>query len=259
MNNKELREHVIESLDKGIRLDGRKPTEYREIKLERNVSKNAEGSARVTIGDTELIVGVKLSVETPYPDLPDEGTMSIGAELLPLSSPEFESGPPGIGAIELARVTDRGIRESNAIDTKKLCIKEGEKVWMIAVDLVSINADGNLFDASALGAVAALQETKFPKFDGEKVDYAEKTKDKIPLIKIPVSVTVCKIGKHFILDPTEEEEKAVDARLTVVTEKDGKICAMQKGGEATLTAEDIAEMVDLASDKAKELRKHLEK
>lgn len=259
MNHDGLKEHIIESLDKGIRLDGRKATEYRDIKIERNVIKNAEGSAKITIGETELIVGIKLSVEAPYPDMPGEGTMSVGAELLPLSNPDFESGPPGIQAIELARVTDRGIRESKTIDTKKLCIKEGEKVWMISIDIVSINDSGNLFDASALASVAALQETTFPKFDGEKIDYSQKTKDKLPLNKSPVSITVCKIGKHFIVDPITEEENAIEARLTVVTEKDGTICAMQKGGDAPLVSEEIEKMVDIAIEKAKELRKHLEK
>lgn len=259
MNNNGLRGHIIETLDKGIRLDGRNATEYRDIKLERNVIKNAEGSAKVTIGETELIVGVKMSVESPYPDMPNEGTMSVGAELLPLSNPDFESGPPGIQAIELARVTDRGIRESKTIDTKKLCIKEGEKVWMVAVDIVSINDAGNLFDASALASMAALQETVLPKFDGEKIDYSQKSKEKLHISKSPVSITVCKIGKHYIVDPTTEEEEVVDARLTVVTEKDGTICAMQKGGDSPLVSEDIEKMVDLAIDKAKELRKHLEK
>src|SRR3989344_7191901 len=126
MNNSDLKGHILEALNQGIRFDGRKLTEYREILVEVGVAKNAEGSARVKIGETELIVGVKMEVAEPYPDIPDEGTMSVGAELLPLSNPDFELGPPGIEAIELARVVDRGIRESKCIDFKKLCIEIGE-------------------------------------------------------------------------------------------------------------------------------------
>lgn len=259
MTNPELKEHILEYLKNGIRFDGRKAAEYREIELERNFIKNAEGSARAKIGDTEVIVGIKAAVEKPYPDLPEEGTISVGAELLPLSNPEFEPGPPGIEAIELARVVDRGIRESKAIDTKKLCITAGEKVWMLYIDIVVINDDGNLFDAAALAAVAALQETKFPKYDGVKIDYKEKTKEKLHFSKTPVSVTVCKIGDYFVIDPIDEEEKAVEARLTVATEKDETICALQKGGETTLTSEEILKMIELGIEKGKELRKHLEK
>src|SRR3989338_4461113 len=161
--NEQLREHIIKSLSAGIRFDGRKPLEYRKVTVEYGVSKNAEGSSRVKIGETEVIAGVKLSMDKPYSDTPDDGVMSVNAELLPLSSPEFESGPPNEQSIELARVVDRGIRESKAIDTKKLCIKKNEKVWMISVDIVTINDSGNLIDASAIAALAALKDTKFPE------------------------------------------------------------------------------------------------
>jgi len=173
---------------------------------------------------------------------------------LPLSNPKFESGPPGIQATELARVVDRGIRESKTIDFKKLCVKEGEKVWLILIDICTLNDAGNLFDASALVAYAALQNTVFPKFDGEKVDYKEKTNKKLQLKNIPLSVTVCKIGDKFIVDPTTDEEQVIDARLTVATIEDGTLCALQKGGESSLTQEEIIQMMDIGIKKGKELR-----
>ena len=112
---RELRSHIISLLEANTRLDGRKLTEYRKpITVEYGVVKTAEGSARVKIGETDVMVGVKLEVGEPYPDTPNEGTIIVGAELLALSNPEFEPGPPGIQAIELARVVDRGIRESIA-------------------------------------------------------------------------------------------------------------------------------------------------
>ena len=63
--------HILKSLGEGLRFDGRKPDEFRHISLESGITKNAEGSARVRMGDTDVIVGVKLSVETPYPDTPE--------------------------------------------------------------------------------------------------------------------------------------------------------------------------------------------
>lgn len=252
---RDLKEHVVKLLKADTRLDGRKPLDFRKpITVEYGVSKTAEGSARVKIGGTEVIVGVKLEVMEPYPDNQDQGTIMVGAELLPLSNPEFESGPPGIKAIELARVVDRGIRESKALDFKKLCIKEGEKVWVVVIDICSINDEGNLLDASALAALAALKDTRFPKFDGEKIDYAEKTDEKLPLSREPLPVTVIKIGDSFIVDPLIDEEKVIEARLTVASTEEGTLCAMQKGGETPLTTDDISKMVDIALDKAKELR-----
>lgn len=253
--NEDLRQHVLTLLESDKRLDGRKPLEYREpIKVEYGFTSTAEGSAKVTMGDTEVMVGVKMEVGEPYPDTPGEGTIIVGAELLPLSNPEFEAGPPGIQAVELARIVDRGIRESKTIDFKSLCIKKGEKVWLVLIDVITLNDSGNLFDASALAAYAALQNAVFPKFDGEKIDYTERTHNKLELKNIPLSVTVCKIGSKLIVDPTTEEEKVIDARLTVATIEDGTLCALQKGGESPLTHEEIIKMIEIGTEKGKELR-----
>lgn len=254
-----MRNHVIKLLSKGVRLDGRKLDEYRQpLKVEKAAFPQAEGSARVQMGNTDVIVGVKLEVMTPYPDQPTKGSIMVGAELLPLASPDFESGPPSIDAIELARVVDRGIRESGCMNFEKLCITEGEKVWMICIDIVPVNADGNLFDAASLGAIAALQDAKFPTIDENgKVDYKHKTEEKLPIVKAPVEVTLYKIGNDFIVDPSREEEKFVDARLTIATLEDGSVCAFQKGGDDALTEDEIFKAVDIAVKKGQELRKLL--
>ena len=254
---KELRSHIIKLFGSDTRLDGRKFTDFRPIKLETNVTKSAEGSARISIGKTDVIVGIKTEVMKPFPDTQDEGGIMVGAELLPLASPDFELGPPGIQAIEIARVVDRGIRESKALDFKKLCIKEGEKVWMLIIDICIINDSGNLLDASALAAVAALKDMRFPKYEDDKLDYKEKTDKKLDLKDLPVTVTVIKIGDRLIVDPDLDEEKVIDARLSVASLSDGTLCALQKGGDYPLTSEEIDRMVDIALQKAKELRKHI--
>ena len=255
---RELRTHIISLLNADVRLDGRGLTEYRKpIEVEYGIVKTAEGSARVKIGETEVMVGVKMQVGEPYPDTPNEGTIIVGAELLPLSNPDFELGPPGIQAIELARVVDRGIRESKALDFKKLCIEDGKKIWMVIIDICPINDAGNLFDASSLAALAALKDTRYPEFNGDKVDYKEKTDKRLELEKMPIAVTVIKIGNKFIVDPDTDEEKAVDARLTVSSIQNGTLCAMQKGGDYPLSVEDIDKMLDIGIEKGKELRKCL--
>ncbi len=128
-------ERIRKYLKESKRFDNRKLDEFREITIETGVSENAEGSAKVKIGKTEVLVGVKMDVAEPYPDSPDKGNLMTTAELLPLSSPRFETGPPKFNAIELGRVIDRVIRESKFIDFEKLCIKEGEKVWAVFVDI----------------------------------------------------------------------------------------------------------------------------
>lgn len=245
--NRSLKEHAARFFEQGIRFDGRKLDEYRDITIEYGISKSAEGSAKVQIGETQVLAGVKLSMEKPFPDTPDEGTLMVNVELVPMANPEFETGPPGIDAIELARVVDRGIREAKAIDTTQLCIKSGEKCWGVLIDVIPINDAGNLFDAASLAAIAALLDAKFPEFDGTTVDYKTRTDKGLTLTKRPLGVTVIKSGNHLFVDPTDAEEEIIDARLTVVTEESGIICALQKGGEGALTLEEVEAMLELGS------------
>lgn len=258
--NEAMKKHMLGVLAKGVRFDGRKLDEYREIVVEPNYAgKNAEGSARVKIGYSEVVAGVKMEVMKPYPDSPDSGSMMVNVELLPLSNPEFESGPPSIDSIELSRVVDRAIREAKYIDFKKLCVTQGEQAWMVIIDIYPVNADGNLFDACALAAVVALREAVFPKLDGEAVDYKTKTKERLPLDekKMPLACTVLKAGEFFFVDSTHEEEKFLDARLSVGVLPNGNLCSLQKGGDCSLSVEEISRMIDLAVEKTKELRKKL--
>jgi len=253
------KEHLLKALKANVRYDGREKLQFRPISVEYGISKNAEGSARVKIGGTEVLAGVKMEVMTPYPDSPDKGNLMVNAELLPMSNPDFEPGPPGQQATEIARVVDRAIRESKAIDVKKLCIKEAEKVWGVLIDVVSINDEGNLQDASALAAIAALKDAKFPELNKHmEIDYDKPlTKKGLPLAQEPVEVTVIKIGEELFVDPLLPEEAQVEARITVgVTEK-GATCALQKGGVAPLSVDDLDKMIGIAIDAAADIRKAL--
>lgn len=255
----DLKKQIVFLLSKGTRLDGRKAEQYRKVTVELGVSKNAEGSARVKIGDTEVIAGVKMEVMKPYPDAPNVGSLMVNVELAPMSSPDFESGPPSIDAIELARITDRAIRESKTIDVAKLCITPGEKVWMVVIDVCPINSAGNLFDAVSLAAMAAVKDAVFPGFDGETIDYKNKTSDPLPLSKTPISVTVFKYGNNLVVDPTVDEGRVYDARLTIAVLENNNICSLQKGGEAELSEDEISKMLDIAIEKSKDLRDKIPK
>src|SRR3989338_1418264 len=253
-----MKEQMLKYVSKGLRYDGRGLLDFRDVKVEYGVAPTAEGSARVTIGGTIVLAGVKLSVENPYPDTPNKGNLMVNAELLPLSSPDFETGPPGDLANEVARVVDRSIREGKTVDFEKLCISEGEKVWSVAIDVVSVNDEGNLLDASALAALAALRNTRFPVIDEKyNINYAEKTDKVLPLQSEPVLVTVYFVGDSVLVDPSFEEEPDVSARLSVACLADGSVCAMQKGGSGALSSEQILKAIDLAVEKSGVLRSKL--
>jgi len=247
-------EYIIKLLEKDERLDGRKLDEFRKITIEKNPVERPEGSSRVKIGKTDVIVGVKMEFGEPYPDAPNVGVLRTEAEFLPLAHPDFTSGPPGEDATEVARVIDRGIRESESIDVEKLCITEGEKVWSVFVDFYPINHDGNLIDSGSLAAIVALKSTKIPNIDKDgKID-RENLKDPLIILHTPITITVGKVGDKMLVDPTFEEEEILDSKLSIAVTEEDKVVSMQKIG-GPLTDDDVDKMIDIAVKKAKELRK----
>ncbi len=254
-------ERIREYLKEGKRFDGRKPEEFRELIIETGVSKNAEGSARVKLGNTEVIVGIKMDVSEPYADSKDSGNLMVTAEFLTMSSPRLDLGPQPFESLELARVIDRGIRESHYIDLKKLCIEEGKKVWTVMIDIYTINDDGNLMDAAGIGAVAALKNARIPEYNEEtgKTKFGEWTEKKISLTKeLPVSLTIHKIGNNLLIDPTKEEEDISETRVTVCS-SNGTVHSMQKGNSKELTIEEFNKVLDLVEKTESEIAKQLEK
>ena len=249
---------IVSLLKDGKRLDGRGAFDLRDISIETGISDKAEGSARVRIGKTEVIVGVKMAVQEPYTDHEDEGTMVVGMEFNPMAGERYEPGPPKINAIELSRVVDRGVRESGFIDWKKLCIKEGEKVWSVMIDIYCINDDGNVLDASSLGVVSALKLARFPVYDDkeDQIKYGELSDKKLPLTdNVPLAMTFYKVGNKILFDPNRDEEDASDARMTLAVsapDKEKIINSMQKGMITPISIDEmdqIIEQVDKVYDK----------
>ncbi|MBP1908785.1 exosome complex protein Rrp42 [Methanolobus bombayensis] len=243
------KDYIYNLMLKGKRADGRNFDEIRDIEISTNVIEKAEGSAWIKMGGTEILVGVKMQVGTPFPDSADQGVIITSMELNPIASPDFEAGPPRENAIEMARVTDRGIRESGAIDLNKLCITEGEEVWMVFIDIHVLNNEGNIQDVSSLGAIAALLTAVVP---GEREGRGEDMP--MPIRDMPVSVTLVDIGGEMMVDPDLDEETVCDTRITIVSNQDGSISGMQKSGDGALTEEKLLKAVSIACQKASELR-----
>ena len=241
---------ILSMIEKGLRIDGRKPEDIRSIKIITNYLDKAEGSAYVELGKTKVIAGVKVEVGEPFRDMPDLGVLTVHAEFVPLASPSFEPGPPDENAIELSRVIDRSFRELGAVELEKLAIIPGKKVWIVWVDLYIIDHDGNLLDASMLAALAALKLTKIPGYtiDEENVIIdKESTSGMLPLKEESVYVHIAKIGNHLIVDPSLDEEVVADARIAFSISRDGRIAGIQKMGQGGMSMEEITKAMELAN------------
>jgi exosome complex component RRP42 len=244
--------YITEMISNGTREDGRGMYDFRDIKITKGTLGNAEGSAQVDLGKTRVLVGIKVDLDEPMDDTPNVGNMVTSAELLPLASEDYETGPPSPESIELARVVDRGIRHGNCIDMEKLFIEEG-KVWGLFFDIYVINFDGNLIDASALAAMAALTDVRMPTYEDGKV-IREKTNQRIDITNVVSSTTFSKINKRIVLDANSDEENAAEGRLSIAT--DGEhIRSMQKGKRGGFFANEIDELIDISLKKSMELKK----
>jgi exosome complex component RRP42 len=250
------RDYIQNLVREGKRIDGRGFEDRRPIQINTSFCvEKSPGSAMVKIGETEVLAGVSLDVGEPYPDSPTAGVMTVSAEFRPIADPNFETGPPREDAIEVARVADRGIRESGTIDTEKLFIEE-DKVWVVFVDLHVLNNSGNLIDAAGIAAIASLLDARMPKYEDGKIIRGE-WGGKLPITCEPIPLTIAKVAGKLLVDPLLEEEYSMDARLTVTTTD--TVNAMQKGGVGSFTVAEVERAVDLAFSKADEIRKILRK
>ncbi|AMM54624.1 exosome complex protein Rrp42 [Pyrococcus kukulkanii] len=253
-----MRDHILNLLKEGKRIDDRGFEDYRPIEIEVGLIEKAEGSALVRLGSTQVLVGIKTTLGEPFPDTPNMGVMTTNVELVPLASPTFEPGPPDERAIELARVVDRGIRESRALNLEKMVIVPGKIVRVVFIDVHVLDHDGNLMDAIGIAAIAALMNAKVPK-----VEYNEETgevkvledKEPLPVEKIPIPVTFAKIGSVLVVDPNLEEEQVMDGKLTITTDETGHISAVQKSEAGAFKLEEVMYAVETAFKKAEYIRK----
>jgi len=234
-----LTTHILDLAAEGKRLDGRGPDEYRTVSVEPGYVATADGSALVRISDTAVLAGIKLEPGKPFPDTPNAGVLTTNAELIPLSSPTFEPGPPQPGAIEVSRVVDRAIRAAETIDLTRLCVTPGEKSWVCYVDVHVLDHSGNLIDAASLAALSALAHTTVPskRFEVRDADYP------LEVVHYPIECTFVRLGDTIVVDPTFDEERAAQGRITVATDEAGRVVAMQKGLVGAFSPDDVKEIV----------------
>ena len=251
-----MRNKIYNLLLQNKRIDGRGPKDVRPVTIQTGLLAKADSSALVSMGSTKILTGIKVELGSPFPDRPDEGIFTVNAELLPLASTSFEPGPPDERGVELARVVDRSLREGKALDLKKLCLIEGEKVYLIFIDMYVLDYDGNYFDPALLSALAALATLKIPKY--EVVDgKPEKTGEyfQLELTSIPISVMIGVIGERFLVDPQIEEEKVLDVSMIIGTDEKGSIVSIQKNSPGPIPVSLMDAIIETAVEKTGELRK----
>ena len=73
----------------------------------------------------------------------------------------------------------------------------------------------------------------------------------------PITITVYKIGKNFVIDPVKGEEDVSEAKLSIGM-SDGFIFSMQKGMEKGISMGDLEKMINMAEKAWKDLNSKFE-
>ena len=228
------------SKEKGkfMRPSGRKLDELRSITIETNITKHAEGSCLIKIGDTHVLCTATVEDRVP-PFVKGSGLGWVTAEygMLPRSTGsrmrrEASSGKQGGRTIEIQRLIGRSLRAG--VDRVAL----GER--QITVDCDVIQADGGTRCASITGGWVALK-LAVNKLLQEGVLLSD------PLVS-PIAAISCGIyaGQTIAdLDYAEDSEAGVDGNFIMMGS--GSMIETQISAEgSTYSRDQLDELMDLA-------------
>ncbi|MGD9866054.1 MAG: ribonuclease PH [Pseudodonghicola sp.] len=228
-----------------MRPSGRDLSELRPVSIETGVTKHAEGSCLIRMGDTHVLCTATIEERVP-PFIKGTGLGWVTAEygMLPRSTNtrmrrEAATGKQGGRTVEIQRLIGRALRAG--VDRVAL----GER--QITIDCDVIQADGGTRCASITGGWVALRlaVNKLMKAGAVLSD---------PLID-PVAAVSCGIyaGQPVLdLDYPEDSEAGVDGNFIMTGS--GRLVEVQMSAEgATFTRDQMTQLLDLAQKGVDEL------
>lgn len=221
------------------RVDGRKLSHLRPVRITRNYNKHAEGSVLIEVGDTRVICTATVEEKTPS-FLRGLGKGWVTAEygMLPRATGsrtprEAARGKVGGRTYEIQRLIGRSLR--SVVDLVAL----GERtIWL---DCDVIQADGGTRTASITGAFVAL------------VDALHKLKERgllnrMPLTDFIAATSVGRLKGEIILDLCYEEDSSAEVDMNIVMTGSGRFVEVQgTGEEASFTHQEMNNMIELAA------------
>src|SRR5438270_6422029 len=228
-----------------MRVDGRTPDQLRSVEIAPGYLKTAEGSALITVGNTQVLCAASVEASVPH-FLRNSGKGWVTAEysMLPRATStrtarEVTKGRPSGRTHEIQRLIGRSLRA--AIDLNLL----GER--SITVDCDVLQADGGTRTAAITGAYVALAIAI-----GTLVKY--KTLPKSPMIDSVAATSVGIVGGEPMLDLSYEEDSRADVDMNVVMTGSGKFVEVQATSERNPFEDaELGKLISLARGGIREL------
>ena len=221
-----------------MRPSGRRPDELRQISLQPNYSKHAEGSCLVRFGDTHVLCTASVESRVP-PFLRNSGRGWVTAEygMLPRSTGsrsgrEAARGKQGGRTHEIQRLIGRSLRAVTEMTAF------GER--QITLDCDVLQADGGTRTAAITGAYVALHQAFGGLVEAGEIE-------RIPL-NDQIAAVSCGIYKGAaVLDLDYDEDSAADTDANFVLTGSGGIVEVQGTAEGEpFSEEQFHQLMDLA-------------
>jgi ribonuclease PH len=228
-----------------MRPDGRKADQLRVVEIATGYLKTAEGSALITVGNTQVLCAASVETSVP-PFLRNTGKGWVTAEysMLPRATStrtarEVAKGRPSGRTHEIQRLIGRSLRA--VIDLNIL----GERSIILDCDV--LQADGGTRVASITGAYVALA---LAVKQMQKYKMVAKT----PLTGAVAAISVGILNGDAILDLCYEEDSRADVDANVVMTGDGRFVEFQATAEHRSFDDDqMSHMTSLARKGVAEL------
>ena len=252
LSNVSLRERdFIESgVAKGVRLDGRAPHEFRRLRIVSGDLPHASGSARATVGSTDVLAVVKAELvpcgSGGSGGVGDTAGSSAGARSVGavdvsalVHTTSAAGGRRADDGAELAAALQRLLSAPGIIDFDALVALPGAWAWHLSVDLVVSASDGGVLDVAAAATAAALRTTRLPKLRAVKTEGGAELKlddnpaafDVLPFCNsLPVVVTLQHVRGFALVDATALEEACSTGAVSVGIGPTDRVCFMSARG-----------------------------
>jgi len=243
--------------EKKCRPDGRGLSHMRKLHVAPHAVKSSDGSCLVKLGRTTVVCALKLEVGTPYDTAPKDGRLVVSVNLSPLCSPNFHLGKASEKEISICEYVADVILGTKMITLSELCISERDSVWVVYADVVCLDYDGNVRDASLISVVNALKHLRLPDTkvadDGEVFVVPGDGGSSLHVRHHPIPTSIALVDDLLIADPTSEEEDLCRGTITVCYNEKDILCSVFKPGGISISDAQLKECLSLAKKRTKEV------
>ena len=258
------KEYIRDGVDVGVRGDGRSNCSFRAITIEDQIFPHVHGSSKVSVGNvTDLLCSLKVSVGVPGVDAKSEGILDVGVDISQHTNLKIDEKQMMDYGNNFAEILQSLLVDSGSLDLKDLCIIEGKYCWVLHIDVLVLQYDGSILDAASIGILSALNRAKIPitnKIVGESgfeedFDVSGNLEDSVPIdsSKVPLCITVVKIGSYLVIDPTKDELLSASGQLVIAIDQNGACCGMHKLLGGVFSMDDVDKAVKMAVEASKTL------